>query len=91
MLRTTLKTAWKPPEYPKEFRHLGDHIRAKRLDVGLQIKQLAKQLTAEESRKAANQSIAQLSESVPVFRNLQCEEAIAHFEIGLNDSPLVLG
>jgi len=48
-----LTALWKPAEYPKEFRHLGDHIRAKRLDLGLQIKQLARQLGTDEGSVAA--------------------------------------
>lgn len=51
--RATLTGHWKPAEYPKEFHHLGDHIRAKRLDLGLQIKQLAKQLKTDEGSVAS--------------------------------------
>jgi transcriptional regulator with XRE-family HTH domain len=54
--RANLSVSWKPAEYPKEFLHLGDHIRAKRLERGLQIKELAKQLTADEGSVAAWES-----------------------------------
>jgi len=47
-----LTAAWKPSDYPKEFRHFGDHIRAKRLDLGLQIKQLAARLGSDEGSVA---------------------------------------
>jgi len=48
-----LTAQWKPAEYPREFRHLGDHIRAKRLDLGLQIKQLARRLGTDEDSVAS--------------------------------------
>ncbi|MDP2389057.1 MAG: helix-turn-helix transcriptional regulator [Acidobacteriota bacterium] len=53
MLRKTLKTEWKPAGYPKEFRHLGDHIRARRVESGLQIKQLAALLSADAGSVAS--------------------------------------
>ena len=36
-----LNAHWKPADYPKEFRHFGDHIRAKRMNLGLTKKALA--------------------------------------------------
>lgn len=53
MLRTTLRTPRKPANCPKQIKHLGDHIRAKRLDLGLQIKQLAKHLDSDEGSVAS--------------------------------------
>ena len=53
MLRKTLRTTRKPAGYPLVFNHLGDHIRAKRLDLGLQIKQLARQLGTDEGSVAS--------------------------------------
>lgn len=51
--RAKLTASWRTGEYPKEFRHLGDYIRAKRLDLGLQVKQLAKLLKADEGSVAS--------------------------------------
>ena len=48
MLRTSLRTSWRPAGYPNIFNHLGDHLRAKRLDLGLQIQQLAARLDSDE-------------------------------------------
>jgi DNA-binding transcriptional regulator YiaG len=33
--RVTLKAAWQPTTYPKKITHLGDHVRRRRLDLGL--------------------------------------------------------
>jgi hypothetical protein len=52
-LQSKLAATWKPAQFPKEFRHLGDHIRAKRLGVGLQIKQLASLLGVDEGSVAS--------------------------------------
>jgi transcriptional regulator with XRE-family HTH domain len=46
--KSTLKTERKRAGYPCFVNHLGDHIRKRRLDVGLQLKQLAQQLGAHE-------------------------------------------
>lgn len=42
----TLKGEWKAAGYPITFNHLGDHLRKRRLDLGLQMKQAAKLLGA---------------------------------------------
>ena len=42
----TLKREWKAAGYPITFNHLGDHLRRRRLDLGLQVKQAAKLLGA---------------------------------------------
>lgn len=42
----TLKREWKAAGYPITFNHLGDHLRKRRLDLGLQMKQAAKLLGA---------------------------------------------
>jgi transcriptional regulator with XRE-family HTH domain len=44
-------TAQKPPpsQYPKQFKTLGDHIRKRRLDLGLFQKQVAEQIEVSEA------------------------------------------
>ena len=42
----TLTREWKAAGYPITFNHLGDHLRKRRLDLGLQMKQAAKLLGA---------------------------------------------
>jgi len=37
----TLKAGWRPAAYPNELKHLGDHIRRRRLDLGLLQKDVA--------------------------------------------------
>lgn len=54
--RVRLTATLRPTGYPKEFRHLGDHIRARRLDLGLQIKQLADPFKTDEGSVAAWES-----------------------------------
>lgn len=44
MLRTTLKAEWKPAGYPSVLNHLGDHIRRRRLEIGLLQKDVAEQI-----------------------------------------------
>ncbi len=39
----------KPPKYPKELKTLGDHIRKRRLDLGLFQKQVAQQIGVSEA------------------------------------------
>ena len=46
--KSTLKAERKDGGYPYVLNHLGDHIRKRRLDVGLQLKRLAQQLGAHE-------------------------------------------
>jgi transcriptional regulator with XRE-family HTH domain len=48
LLRTTLKAEWKPAGYPNVLKHLGDHLRRRRLDLGLQLKEVAAQLNADQ-------------------------------------------
>lgn len=48
LLRTTLRADWKPAGYPCVINHLGEHIRKRRMDLGLQVKQLAGQLGVDE-------------------------------------------
>ena len=40
----TLRTDWRPATYPNELRHLGDHIRRRRLELGLLQKDVAQQI-----------------------------------------------
>lgn len=47
MLRTTLKAEWKPAGYPYVLKHLGDHLRKRRLDLGLEQKAVAVRLAAD--------------------------------------------
>jgi transcriptional regulator with XRE-family HTH domain len=42
--RVTLKGAWQPAAYPKQLNHIGDHIRRRRLDLGLTQREAAKQM-----------------------------------------------
>jgi transcriptional regulator with XRE-family HTH domain len=46
--RARLEAEWKPANYPIEIKHLGDHIRRRRLDLGLLQKDLAEQIGVHE-------------------------------------------
>ena len=46
--RTTLKAAWLPVSYPKECKHLGDHIKRRRLDLGLTRGEAAHQIGVDK-------------------------------------------
>lgn len=41
LLRTTLTGEWKPAGYPRALNHLGDHLRKRRMILGLQQKAVA--------------------------------------------------
>lgn len=45
---TTLRTTWKPANYPHNPQTVGEHIRRKRIDLGLQVKEVATQLGTDE-------------------------------------------
>ncbi len=47
--RVLTATKLKSPEYPKELKTLGDHIRKRRLDLGLFQRQVAEQIGVTES------------------------------------------
>jgi transcriptional regulator with XRE-family HTH domain len=51
--RVSLKAPWQPATYPKEFKHLGDHIRKRRLDLGLTQEEAADR-TGASDRWAVN-------------------------------------
>ncbi len=42
--RARLTATWKPADYPKELNDLADHLRKRRMDLGLQWKEVAEQL-----------------------------------------------
>lgn len=44
LLRTTLRASWKPANYPENPQSLGEHLRRKRLDLGLLQTEAATQL-----------------------------------------------
>lgn len=66
MLRTTFKATWKPANYPENPQTIGDHIRVKRIDLGLQIKELARQLRANEGSVAS----WEIGRRQPCIRNM---------------------
>ena len=47
-----LKRQWRPAGYPCVLRHLGDHIRKRRIDLGLQLKEAANLLGAHPTSVA---------------------------------------
>ena len=53
MLRTTLRATWRPAHYPKQIKHLGDHIRKKRIELGWQVCRLASELATDAGSVAA--------------------------------------
>ena len=46
--RVTLKASWQPASYPKELRHLGDHVRKRRLDLGLTQAEAARRIGVDK-------------------------------------------
>ena len=46
--RVTLKASWQTGAYPKELRHLGDHVRKRRLDLGLSQREVADRLDVDK-------------------------------------------
>lgn len=46
--RARLEAPWKAANYPNEINHLGDHIRRRRLDLGLLQKDVAGQIGVHE-------------------------------------------
>ena len=42
--RARLTASWKPANYPKELRDLTDHLQKRRIDLGLQWKDVAEQM-----------------------------------------------
>lgn len=42
--KATIKALWKPSVYPKTLNHIGDHLRTRRLDLGLHQRDVALRL-----------------------------------------------
>ena len=42
--RVTLKAGWQSAAYPKSLNHLGDHVRKRRLDLGLSQREAARRI-----------------------------------------------
>ena len=42
--KARITASWKPSSYPKTLNHIGDHLRARRLDLGLQQRDVALRL-----------------------------------------------
>ena len=49
---TRLERPWRPAGYPCVLNHLGDHLRKRRMDLGLQLKDAARQLGAHQASVA---------------------------------------
>jgi transcriptional regulator with XRE-family HTH domain len=47
--RARLTTSWKPAVYPKELKDLTDHLQKRRIDLGLQWKEVAEQLAVDST------------------------------------------
>jgi transcriptional regulator with XRE-family HTH domain len=64
--RTSLETQWKKSDYPSEIKHLGDHIRRRRIDLNLCKKEVAAQIGVD-AETIKNWELGRCS---PYFRSL---------------------